>query len=182
MNVAAWLRAEGASEDIAGWAEPFGHDLSALWQACPRGDWLLAIAARLGIAGGPITTAALDVGRLALDVLPDDDDAHAMIAGLVSASDDARMAAADALEARSDGARDPALATALLALSCVARSFSDPTSAPMVAALSTQALVFDAQECGAMSVIGWAQSTAAERVRAAIPTASVLQAASAQGA
>lgn len=182
MNVAAWLRAEGASEDIAGWAEPFGEDVSALWAACPRGDWLLAIAARLKIGGAPITTAAIEVGRLALEVLPEDDEAHALLEGLPSASDEARVAQADALEVRSDAAPDPALATALLALSCVARSFSDPAVSPMVAALSTQALVFDAQECGAMSVIGWAQSTAAERVRAAIPLASVLEAASAQGA
>jgi len=182
MNVAAWLRQQGASEDIAGWAEPFGDDLSTLWDACPRGDWLLAIAARLGISGAPITTAAIEVGRLALEVLPEDDDAHAAFEALPSASAHARTAAADALEARSDGAPDPALAAALLALSCVARSFSDPTASSMVAALSTQALVFDAQACGAMSVIGWAQSTAADRVRAAIPLASVLDAASAQGA
>lgn len=182
MNVAAWLRSEGASEDIAGWAEPFGDDLGALWQGCPRGDWLLAIAVRLGIDRAPIAEAAIEVGRLALDVLPEEDEAHRVIAALGALGDEARTAHADALEARSDQAPDPALATALLALSCVARTFSDPSAAPMVAALSTQALVFDAQECGAMSVIGWAQSTAAERVRAAISLRSVLEAARTQGA
>lgn len=182
MNVAAWLRAQGASEDLARWAEPFGDDLCALWAACPRGDWLLAIAVRLGLEGPPITDAAIEVGRLSLDVLPEQDEAHRVIDDLGSVSEEARAAQADALEARSDGAPDAALATALLALSCVARSFADPSAAPMVAALSTQALVFDAQECGVMSVIGWAQSTAAERVRRAIPVASVLEAARAQGA
>ncbi len=180
MNVAAWLRREGASEDIAGWAERYGDDLGALWTSCPRGDWLLAVAARLAVDGRAIARAALEVGRLALDVLPDDDEALATFETL-TASDRDGSALADALEARSDAAGDPALATALLALSCVARSSVDPSAAPMVAALSTQALVFDAQECGAMSVVGWAQSTAADRVRAAIALEQVLDAYARQG-
>ncbi|MCA9605121.1 MAG: hypothetical protein KC619_05980 [Myxococcales bacterium] len=53
------LRSRGASRELVRWAEPFGDDLDAAWAACPRAEWLIEIAARVGVS--PIrVVAALD--------------------------------------------------------------------------------------------------------------------------
>ncbi len=161
-SVAAWLRREGASEDVSAWASTFGTDLRALWASCPRSDWMLAIAARLGVAPERLREAARTVVLLALDVLPDGDPAVQL---LQERSAD-ETALADQLEARSGEPMDPAVAAALLAIACVLRVEAAPESAAMAAALTSQALVLDAGDCAMLSVLGWSQRTSADRVRA----------------
>lgn len=59
------LREAGVSHDVLTWAEPY-DDWEAAWQACPRGDWLLAFAARFGSSPAQIAIATLDAIRAAL--------------------------------------------------------------------------------------------------------------------
>lgn len=171
-GIAAWLRAEGASEDVVRWSERFGGDWAALWTSCPRPDWMLAIGARLGLPASQLAEAAWRVTLLSLDVMPDDEDGDPLGDPAALTDEELSMRAAG-LEARSEAAGDPAVATALLALTQAARTRLDPSAGAMAAALTTQALVLDAGDCAMMSVVGWSQESGADRVRAVIGAASV---------
>lgn len=173
-SVAAWLRREGASEDVSGWAAAFGADLPALWASCPRSDWMLAIAARLGVAPPRLREAARSVVVLALDVLPDGDPAAQLLSDLSAHADDALSVLAEELEARSGEPMDPAVSAALLAIACVARIHTSPEAGAMAAALTSQALVLDAGDCAMLSVLGWSQRTSADRVRAILSAEELL--------
>lgn len=170
--IADWLRREGASEDVAVWASAYGEDLGALWAACPRADWMLAIAARLGLAPRLLFAAARPVVGLALDVLPEEDAALSLVSSL-GEDDPALAEVADALEARSDQSGDPAVQAALLGVACLLRIPSAPENAAMVPALTTQALVLDAGACATLAVVSWSQRTAADRVREVIGVADI---------
>jgi hypothetical protein len=165
LTVAAWLRARGGSEDVASWAERHGTDVSALWAECPRADWLLAIAARAGTPAADVARGARAVVELALDLLPDGDEAHGWL--LAEGIDEVeRLRRADALEARAEGAGHGALGVLYLAIASVLRASTLPEAGSLAAALTTQALVLDAGDCAMMTVLGWSQREGAARVRA----------------
>jgi hypothetical protein len=166
-RIASWLRAEGAAEDVAHWAERFGDDWGALWSSCPRPDWMLAIGARVNVEPARLAEAAWRVSVLSLDVMPDGENADP-IGDPAARSDEELATIAATLEARSDAASDPAVATALLAQAQAARTRLEPSAGAMAAALTTQALVLDAGDCAMMSVVGWSHESGADRVRAVI--------------
>src|SRR5687768_15552986 len=66
-SLADWLQRNGAARDVVEWAAPFGADAERAWNECPRGDWLLAIAARANVPLEPLVTAASACARVALD-------------------------------------------------------------------------------------------------------------------
>ncbi len=163
--IAAWLRARGASEDLAAYAEPFGDDVEAFWDRCPRADWLLALAARAGSPAAAIAQAARAVVGLAVDLLPEDDEA---LRALAEGLDGAEQGRADRLEARAADTADGATSTLYLAIACALRAGTLPEAASLAAALTTQALVLDVGDCAMLSVVGWSQRQGAERVRAVL--------------
>jgi hypothetical protein len=175
VSVAAWLRARGAAHDVVSAAEPFGADAAAFWEACPRGDWLLAIAARAGVAPDRIARAAAEVVVLARDHLPDDDVlAREVLEAVVrhargeGPAPDAHAIAA--LEASADRAPDPAVQLARLAIVAAA---GPPEDAASVAALLAQAAAHDAGECAMHAAVSYAHRKSAELVRAVIPCPSL---------
>jgi hypothetical protein len=142
---ADWLRERGAQNDLVTWASAF-DDLDAMWNACPRGDWLLAVAVARGIEVGAIERAMLAAATLALDHV--DDDERARSSALLSAPLAERRAAAADLEARSGSAESPAASAALGALAiALSGKIEDAASVP---ALLAQAAVFDAGDCAMM--------------------------------
>src|SRR5688572_16379844 len=104
-----WLEREGANADLVEWSRPYGAELDRLWSACPRGDWLLALAVRLGAERKLLVGAACGCARLALAYLPEDEPrlhaalraAEAFGAGQLAAEacTDERRHAAEALDA-----------------------------------------------------------------------------------
>ena len=44
-----WLQESGAQRDVIDGLASFADDWEAMWNGCPRGDWLLGIAERLGV-------------------------------------------------------------------------------------------------------------------------------------
>lgn len=165
VDIASWLRAHGASEDVASYAVRFGSDIGAFWSGCPRADWLLAIAARSGSRASDVSRGARAVVELALDLLPDDDEASGWLADL-DAPEAERLGRADRLEARSAEVPHPALGALYLAIASVLRTATLPEAGSLAAALTTQALVLDAGDCAMMTVLGWSQREGADRVRA----------------
>jgi hypothetical protein len=64
------LKKHGACRDARTWAA--GRTVSEdSWLACDRGDWLIWIAARLGVDRRLVVLAACDCARLALPRIPD---------------------------------------------------------------------------------------------------------------
>ena len=159
-----WLRERGAQNDLLTWAAAY-DDFPALWQACPRGDWLLAVAVVRGVEPGLIERAMLAVARLALDHL---DDEREEIAALLVAPREDRARASVAIDARASAVESPALSSALgaIALALSAR-IEDAASVPSLVA---QAAVFDAGDCAMMPALSYAQKRSAELVRELIPS------------
>jgi hypothetical protein len=169
LTAAAWLEAEGAQHDLVSWAASFGDDWAGLWEACPRGDWLLAMAVRRGVPEGARVRAAVRCARLALDVLPDGETRAADGLATVEGGADARSAAIAALEEAGEAAPDPAVQAAFMAVEAALRSVDDPDSAVVAAASAIQATVLDTGECAMMTALTYAQRTSADRVREVIP-------------
>ncbi len=69
-----WLSATGrvcdGSADGLAWMERYETDYLRAWQECPRGDWLVLIAAALGADEEKVFGVACEVSRGAVDALP----------------------------------------------------------------------------------------------------------------
>jgi len=142
VPIAQWLSEQGAHHDVVEWAAPHGDDWRAMWEACPRGDWLLGIAARRGVDPKRLVEAACACAELAFDQLPEGEDrpaeaVSAARAWIVGSDDAAARAEANArVDAAIEEAPDPAVA---------------------------------AVDCGLGSAVRYAQAETADRVRAHIP-------------
>lgn len=174
-SVAAWLEAMQATTDLVMWARPFGADFSAMWATCPRGDWLLAIAARARAPRELLALAATACARTSAYVLPDE------AAGALAALDEIEGWARGelppldtaSLDARIDAfaVDDPAVAAALEAIRCATRTVEDPDAAALAAANAAECAVHSVGDCAMMPALREAQETCAARVRDAIPFA-----------
>jgi hypothetical protein len=163
-SIAAWLTTAGAQRDIVAWAESFGHDWDALWAACPRGDWLLAIAVRRGADDAAITSAARAVAALALDHVEGEERTE-----LALALREPSEARARSIEARAETTHDPVHQAALTAVALAVRGGRD--DAAMVPAFVMQAAAMDAADCGMSAAVSYAQRRSAELVREVIARA-----------
>ncbi len=161
----SWLAAHGAHNDLVTWASSF-DDFDALWSACPRGDWSLALAVVRGVDRERIERAMLAAVTLALDHV--DPDERPTLAAMLTAPREERNRAAASLEARATSAGSPALSAAFDALAlALSGRIEDAAS---VASLVAQAAVFDAGDCAMMPALSYAQRRSAELVREVIPS------------
>jgi len=171
-----WLEREGASGDVVDWARPYGTEFELLWRECPRGDWLLALAVRLGAERTLLVRSACGCTRLALAHLPEDEPGQ-RLAGAIDAAEawsageldaDAcmahRQAASQVLEAASDAAAGAASVAALSALDTIWQA----EAAVNAAAFAAQASVLAAGDCAMMEALRFTQRKSAQLVRAAI--------------
>ena len=60
------LEDRGACDDAVDWAADFGDDYHGAWDQCERGDWMLWLAATLGVRRQLVAHAACQCARLAL--------------------------------------------------------------------------------------------------------------------
>jgi hypothetical protein len=175
-----WLAREGAHNDFVEWARPFGADVGALWRACPRGDWLLALATRLRAPTRTLVLAACGCAETAVEHVPPE---HVQVGDRLA---ELRAWAASALppltteqiesmrtelEAARDAATDPAHAEAVLAALAALETVGDPAFAASAAAFAAQATMVSAADCAMQEALRFAQHQSAETVRAALPAA-----------
>jgi hypothetical protein len=160
-TAAEWLEANGAQHDAVSWARAFGDDWQALWDACPRGDWLLAIGVRRGLDAARLRDAARAVATLALDHLEGAEREEARQA-LAEAGD------AAAFEARAEASPDPVHGAALSAIALALRGTADELA--IVPAMLVQAAALDAADCGMSAAVGYVQRRSAELVRETLPS------------
>jgi len=180
-SAARWLEALGASHDVVSYAQTVGGDPAEFWAACPRGDWLLAIAIRIEdpAARGAILGASAAIAALGLDYLPDDDSlARAVLAASAdAAAEPPSRDEVDALERDADDAPDPAVALArrAIVLTARARLSAEPAELAdlaMVPSLVSQAAAHDAGDCAMISAASFVLCKSAELVRAHLPAPS----------
>src|SRR5687767_12964065 len=143
--VHAWLVREGAHHDFVTWAEPFASDVVKLWESCPRGDWLLALASRLRAPTRLLVVAACDCARRSRDGLPDaSGGARGGLETIRAWAESARPpltleeleSMRSRLEAARDAARDAAEAEAMLAAVAAFETIGDPAYAASAAAFA----------------------------------------------
>jgi hypothetical protein len=179
----AWLAREGAHNDFVEWARPFGADVGALWQACPRGDWLLALATRLRAPARSLVLAACGCAEAALDHVPPE---HAEVGDrlaelrawaestLPTLTVERIEAMRSQLEGARDAATDAAHAEAVLAALAALETLGDPAFAASAAAFAAQATMVSAADCAMMEALRFAQHQSAETVRTALPKATAV--------
>ncbi len=173
MTVATWLARLGAHRDVVDWAEPFGMDWERAWADCPRGDWLVGIAARRAVEPSALVRAACACARLARDYVPDDAGLDVLDRALGAAEVWAARrgptgplsALAIDLERLAGSAPDAAATSALLAASAATRTAMDPEAAVAAASLAIEAAVLAAGECGMMSALAFMRRKTADAVR-----------------
>jgi len=177
-KLAEWLSTEGAHHDVVEWAERFGADWESAWRECPRADWMLGIAARLGVERRAIVLAAAGCARTSFDQLPPDESrAEAAVAAAeawASGQESTERCAELAEELDRLQAPDPGAAAAIAAAHATLVAIDDPGAAPAAAANAAQAAMFGAAECAMLSLLSYAQHACAERVREHIPVGTIL--------
>jgi len=174
-----WLEERGAHRDVVTWARPFGERWEEAWNTCPRGDWLLGIAARAGIERKLIVSAACACARFAFDYLPESETRPGAAVDAVERwldgadEPELREAMQTSAEAAIDDAPDPSVAAAAMAgLACL-RAIDTPEEAALVVTSAVQAALLDVGDCAMMSAVGYAQSTCADLTRERISFANV---------
>jgi len=173
QTIAAYLAKAGAQQDIVQWAEPYGDDWARMWQDCPRGDWLLALAARLGVDRRDLVAAACKCARLALAYLPLREmrpDAALRAAETWSAGGEdlnVQLLQASVVNAAQQAVH-PAIEMAANATLSALDAVDDPYTAATAAACAAQAAVLDAGDCAMMEALNFTQRRCAELVRETI--------------
>ncbi|MEM9194869.1 MAG: hypothetical protein AAGF12_37165 [Myxococcota bacterium] len=138
------------------WAAPFGEDWKALWDGCPRGDWLLALAARAEVESQKIAAAAVAVAEEVREYT----EHPSVLEGLTA------LRAGHPSELPSPA--DPIEDAALRALHAAALAQTDPAAAAGVAAALAHLAAVDAGDCAMMSAVAYAHHRAATVVRTII--------------
>jgi hypothetical protein len=164
------LAALGAHHDLVTWSHTCGEDWQALFSACPRGDWLLALLARFEAAPNLLVPAAGRCARVAWGYLSEpsaswtralevaenfDGSPQAEQACVTHAAELA--AAPPPIDAVEDAVRD-AIAAAL-------SSALTPESAAHAAGCAVHAAVIAAGECAVSAALRFTQERTAECVR-----------------
>jgi hypothetical protein len=180
LEVVAWLERKGAHHDVVEWARGHGSDWATFWQACPRGDWLLGVAARVGVDRRQLVLAAAACARGCLDCVPAGE--SRLSAAIGAAERWARgegdlaavHAARDAL-AHADFP-DPAVASAAAAAHATAEALDDPEAASLAAANAAHADLMSVGDCAMLAALSHAQRAAADAVRRHVPYEAIAQA------
>ncbi len=174
----AWLRAHGAQGDVIDGLTRFAADWPTLWRECPRGDWLLGIATKLGVGHADLVRAAIGSARVAQDLAAADAHVAQAFAHALDAADrwtrgdasDADVATATrVLEAASAAASDPAIEAAARAALAVGLGVADPDVLASAPAAAAEAQMIASMDCGLEMAMRWAHDKCASAVRAAIP-------------
>lgn len=174
----AWLRANGAQADVIDGLTRFAADWPTLWRECPRGDWLLGIATRIGVAHIALVRAAIGCARVAEDLAVADARLAHPFAHLLDVADRWTREAAStedvtdatrALEAASAGASDPSSEAAARAALAVGMGVVDRDVLASAPAAAAEAQMIASMDCGLEMAMRWAHDKCAAAVRAAVP-------------
>ena len=169
IRPADWLRDRGAQADVVDALAQF-ETWSALWAGCPRGDWLLGIAERLGAPHDALVRAAIDCAR----IVDAGDEGRRVLdvterwLGRAATADEVGHATRE-LEEAMRRLGDPASDAAARAVLAVGLAVSDRDVAPAAAGAAAESVILSSLDCGFELALRWAHDRCAAAVRAAIP-------------
>jgi hypothetical protein len=169
MTPLDWLRTAGAQGDVIDGLARF-PDWQTLWRECPRGDWLLGIAERIGVPHDALVGAAIGCARLldldepALHVIAR---AEQWIDGAATAAEVA--AAVRALEENLATAVDPSVEAAGRAALAVGLGVAEREYLAAAPAAAAESVMMASMDCGFELAMRWAHDKTADAVREAVP-------------
>lgn len=179
-SVVAWLQRRGALRDVIEWADAHGGSWEAFWNDCPRGDWLLGVAARAGVPTDRVLRAALACVPVLEPYLPEREPAVPRALAWVQrvASGEAIDVAVAAqvmqdIEAVLARCHDASANSAVMAIAALLHATDDIANAASVVVATLQAAVMDAGDCGMMQAARFTEHECAERVRTVIDAAAI---------
>lgn len=181
-----WLRAKGAQGDVVDGlrallarAPEADRGWRRLWEDCPRGDWLLGIATRLGAPDRALVAAAAACARTA--ATPSEAAAEPLLREAFALVDLAERAASGAatleevraatraLDEASTRAPSPVVDAAVRAALAVGMGTEDREVLSGAPACAAEAMMMATLDCGMPLVMGYAHAKCADAVRAAVP-------------
>lgn len=174
----AWLRASGAQADVIDGLARWAKDWPTLWNECPRGDWLLGIAVKLGAPHPSAVRAAIGCARVSADLLAGVPAIAQRFAQVLDAADrfaagtadtDEVRAATKELELAMEDAPDPVTDAAARAALAVGLGVVERDALASAPAAAAEAQMMSSIECGYEMAMRWAHDKCAAAVRAAIP-------------
>ena len=180
-GIVEWLRAAGAQNDVISWAEQHASSWQAFWEQCPRGDWLLGVAARLGVARRQVLEAAAACWPVLEpylpSALPSVERARQWLQAVEHESIMAESLAALVVDLEADLAAqcDPAANAALMAVLAMLACADDASAGAMVPVSIVQAAVMDAGDCAMLQAARFTEHECAAQIRRALPFASCVE-------
>ena len=174
----AWLRASGAQGDVIEGLARYAQDWTTLWNECPRGDWLLGIAVKLGVDHRAAVQAAIGCARVSADLVSGVApiaqafaqvlDAAMRFAGGAANTDEVRTRTKE-LERAMESAPDPVTDAAARGALAVGLGVVEPDALASAPAAAAEAQMMSSIDCGYEMAMRWAHDKCAVAVRAAIP-------------
>lgn len=152
------IAALGACAEALRWLRAARHpDLAAAWAVCPRGDWMLWLAARVAEPGSDahraVVAAAADCAGAALDIAPDAEAArHAVSTAQAWARGEATI----------HDCADADLACALVPYSRVDAATAHATEAALESTAAAYLPRADERAAAAANAVGYAQHAGAD--------------------
>lgn len=174
----AWLRASGAQADVIDGLARWANDWPTLWNECPRGDWLLGIAVKLGAPHPEAVRAAIGCARVSADLVAGVPAIAQRFAQVLEAADrfaagtteaDEVRAVTKELERAMESAPDPVTDAAARAALAVGLGVIERDALPSAPAAAAEAQMMSSIDCGYEMAMRWAHDKCAVAVRAAIP-------------
>lgn len=165
----AWLSAHEAQRDVLDGLARFAT-WESLWAECPRGDWLLGIAERIGVDHTHLVRAALASARIA-----DPEEQSARLLDLVDAwlagtkSENDVAVATHALDTALATAPDPASDASMRAAIAVGMGVAERGVLPSAPAAAIESVMLASIDCGLELAMRWAHEKTAAAVRQALP-------------
>lgn len=182
QDVVGWLVASGAQHDLVSWATQHADAWPQFWQQCPRGDWLLAVAARAGVPQEQLVDAAVACVPVLQPYLPDNEpmieNALALVRDRRSNAPTSAMVESTLRSLNGVLARcvDPAAHAAVMAVHALVESLKEPMAAVSVVVATVQAAVMDAGDCGMIEAARFTEHECARVVRNVIVLDAVAEA------
>lgn len=178
----AWLRASGAQADVVDGLARYAKDWPTLWNECPRGDWLLGIALKLGVPHASAVRAAIGCAKVSSDLVAPVPamarlfalvlDAAARFADGTGDTDEVARLTQE-LEHAMAAAPDPVTEAAARGALAVGLGVADREVLASAAAAAAEAQMLSSIDCGFELAMRWAHDKCAAAVRAAIPWSSI---------
>ena len=173
-----WLIAAGAQNDVVEWTREHAPGWEQWWADCPRADWMLATAARVGVPGDRLLQAALACVPVLSPYLPVDEPlierALSFVRTFARGDHVSDATLASELNALLSASSDVGAHAAVFAVSALVDAVESPMSAATYAASIAHAAMVDAGDCAMLQAKRYTDHACAEAVRTQIDGAFIL--------